>query len=196
MVLLSKVPGMTVFAPSSYQEVGQMLHDALEITDGPSAIRWAKTDARHVGPDEIGSGLNARQLQAGTELCIISVGKMLDAAEAAAAQLESEGISVSLWDARLVKPLDINMLTAAAEHPYVITIEDGLRDGGVGSAIADSLSELTLGSTPVRVRILGVPTQYIAHGKPAAILAELGLDAAGITESARSLCRAEGNVTA
>ncbi len=196
MVLLTKVPGMTVFAPSSYQEVGQMLHDALEVTDGPSAIRWAKTEARHVGPDEIGSGLNARQLQAGTELCIISVGKMLDAAEAAAAQLESEGISVSLWDARVVKPLDINMLTAAAEHPYVITIEDGLRDGGVGSAIADSLSELTLGRTPVRVRILGVPTQYIAHGKPAAILAELGLDAAGITASARALCRAEGNVTA
>jgi 1-deoxy-D-xylulose-5-phosphate synthase len=66
----------------------------------------------------------------------------------------------------------------------------------VGSAIADSLSELTIGRTPTRVRTLGVPTQYIAHGKPAAILAELGLDAAGITESARSLCRAEGNVTA
>jgi 1-deoxy-D-xylulose-5-phosphate synthase len=196
MVLLTKVPGMTVFAPSSYQEVGQMLHDALEISDGPSAIRWAKTDARHVGPDEVGSGLNARQLLAGTELCIISIGKMLDAAEAAAMQLASEGISVSLWDARVVKPLDINMLTAAAEHPFVITIEDGLRDGGVGSAISDSLSELTIGRTPPRVRTLGVPTQYIAHGKPAAILSELGLDAAGITESARLLCRAEGNVTA
>lgn len=173
-----------------------MLHDALEITDGPSALRWAKTDARHVGPEEVGSGLNARQLLAGTELCIISVGKMLDAAEAAAEQLESEGLSVSLWDARVVKPLDLNMLTAAAEHPFVITIEDGLREGGVGSAAADAIAELTVGRSQPRVRVLGIPTQYIAHGKPAAILADLGLDAAGIVESARALCASGRNVTA
>ncbi|MBU6328875.1 MAG: 1-deoxy-D-xylulose-5-phosphate synthase [Acidobacteria bacterium] len=196
MVLLTKVPGMTVFAPSSYQEVGQMLHDALDITDGPSAIRWAKTEARHVGPTEVGSGLNARQIISGTDLCIISVGKMLDTAEAAAAQLTAEGLSVSLWDARVVKPLDINMLAAAAAHPYVITVEDGLREGGVGSAIADSLAELSIGRTAPRVRTLGVPTQYVPHGKPAAILAELGLDADGIAASARAMCRTERNVIA
>ena len=173
-----------------------MLHDALDITDGPSAIRWAKTDARHVGPDEVGSGLNARRLCTGTDLCIISVGKMLDAAETAAAQLESEGLSVSVWDARVVKPLDLNMLAAAAEHPFVLTVEDGLREGGVGSAVADAIAELTIGRTQPRVRILGVPTQYIAHGKPAAILADLGLDAAGIAESARTLCGSDRNVTA
>ena len=196
MVLLTKVPGMTVFAPSSYQEVGQMLHDALELTDGPSAIRWAKTDARHVAPDEVGHGLEARRLRTGTDLCIISVGKMLDAAEAAAIALEAEGLSVTLWDARVVKPLDINMLTAAAEHPFVLTVEDGLREGGVGSAVSDALAELTMGRTEPRVRTLGVPTQYIPHGKPAAILADLGLDASGIAESARSLCATGHNVIA
>ena len=191
MVLLTKVPGMTVFAPSSYQEIGQMLHDALEITDGPIAIRWAKTAARQVSESEVGSGLNARQLRSGTDLCIVSVGKMLDAAEAAADMLAAEGISVTLWDARVVKPLDPAMLADAARHPHVLTIEDGLREGGVGMSLGDQLAELTIGHAEPRVRVLGIPAQYIAHGKPEAILAELGLDAAGITASALSMMNAD-----
>ena len=187
MVLLTKVPNMTVFAPSSYQEIGQMLHDALDIVDGPVAIRWAKTAARQAAPDQVGRGLKARQLRDGTDLCIISVGKMLDAAEAAADLLTADGVSVSLWDARVVKPLDPAMLDAAARHPFVITVEDGLRAGGIGMAIADLLSERTIGETEPRVRVLGIPDRYIAHGKPDAILADLGLDAAGITASALSM---------
>ena len=194
MVLLTKVPNMTVFAPSSYQEIGQMLHDALEITDGPIAIRWAKTAARQSPPEEVGSGLNARRTRIGTQLCIVSVGKMLDAAEIAAEQLEAQGISVSVWDARVVKPLDPAMIEDAARHPYVITIEDGLRQGGVGMSVADLVREHTIGDTEPRVRVLGIPSQYIAHGKPDAILADLGLDAAGITASALSMIRS-GNST-
>jgi 1-deoxy-D-xylulose-5-phosphate synthase len=191
LVLLTKVPGMTVFAPSSYQELGQMLHDALEIASGPSAIRWAKTAARHVPESEVGHGLDARRLRAGREVCLISVGKMLDAAEAAADLLEGDGLSVTLWDARVVKPLDPRMLADAGGHPYVITIEDGLREGGVGMTVADRLCELTVGRREPRVRVLGVPAAYIPHGKPDAILAELGLDSAGIVASVMSLMAAE-----
>jgi 1-deoxy-D-xylulose-5-phosphate synthase len=191
MVLLTKVPNMTVFAPSSYQELGQMLHDALEITDGPSAVRFPKTAARHVGPDEVGRGLEARRLRRGDDLCIISVGKMLDAAEAAADLLEADGVSVSLWDARVVKPLDPKMLDDAGRHPYVVTVEDGLREGGVGMSIADRLAELTVGRHEPRVRVLGVPAQYLPHAKPDAILADLGLDTAGIAASAVSLMAAD-----
>jgi len=191
MVLLTKVPGMTVFAPSSYQEIGQMLHDALEITSGPSAIRWAKTAARQATEDEVGHGLHGRRLRTGDDMCIISVGKMLDAAEAAAEMLARDGVSVTLWDARVVKPLDPAMLTDAARHPYVITLEDGLRDGGVGMAVADRLCELTVGRREPRVRVLGVPAAYLPHGKPDAILTELGLDAAGVFASAVSLMAAD-----
>jgi len=191
MVLLTKVPGMTVFAPSSYQELGQMLHDALEITDGPSAIRWAKTAARQAGESEVGSGLEARRLLEGDDLCIISVGKMLDAAEAAAERLAADGTSVSLWDARVVKPLDPEMLADAARHPCVLTVEDGIREGGVGSAIGDQLAEHTLGGPEPRVRVLGLPDGYLLHAKPDAILAELGLDRDGILASAMSLLSAD-----
>jgi 1-deoxy-D-xylulose-5-phosphate synthase len=188
MVLFTKVPGMTMFAPSSYQELQVMLHDALGITSGPVAIRWPKTMARQAGDDEIGHGLRGRRTRVGDSLCIISVGKMLDSAEAAADRLERDGVSVTVWDARVVKPLDPEMLADAARHPYVLTVEDGLRDGGVGSAIADQVGELTIDApAPPRVRVLGTPLAYIPHGKPDDILTELGLDVSGLVASALRL---------
>jgi 1-deoxy-D-xylulose-5-phosphate synthase len=193
MVLFTKVPDMVVLAPSSYQDLQVMFHDALELTSGPVAIRWPKTMARQVGPDDVGHGLSARKTRSGTDLCIIAVGKLVEAAETAAAQLEAEGLSVTVWDARVVKPLDPDMLVDAAGHALVITAEDGLREGGVGATISDRISELALGRpTAPRVRILGTPVAYIPHGKPDAILAELGLDANGIAASARSLMGSQG----
>ena len=188
MVWFSKVPNMTIFAPSSYQELQQNLHDALDLTDGPSLIRFPKTMARHVGPDEVGSGVQARRLREGDHLCILSVGKMLEPAEAAADLLAAEGVSVTLWDARVVTPPDPAMLADAARHPFVLTIEDGMREGGAGALFADHLAELSVGrpETP-KVRVLGTPRSYIPHGKPDAILAELGLDTPGIVASALSL---------
>ncbi|MCC5953666.1 MAG: 1-deoxy-D-xylulose-5-phosphate synthase [Acidimicrobiia bacterium] len=192
MVLLSKVPGMTMFAPSSYQELGVMLHEALEITDGPTAIRWPKTTARHVADEEVGSGLAGRKARSGDDLCIVAVGKMLEAALDAAEQLEADGISTTVWDPRVVCPLDPQMLADVARHPFVLTIEDGLREGGIGAAVADEVSELSLGAArPPRVRVLGVPRAYIPHGKPDEILAELGLDASGIVASAHGLVAAQ-----
>ena len=191
MMLLTKVPGMTVFAPSSYQELQQNLHDAMAITDGPVTIRWPKTAARQESPENVGHGLSARRLRQGDELCIVSVGKMLDAAEAAAERLAADGTSVSLWDARVVKPLDPEMLADAARHPYVLTVEDGVREGGVGSAIGEQLAEHTLGGPEPRVRVLGLPDAFVLHAKPEAILAELGLDRDGILASAMSLISAD-----
>ncbi|HEX4868781.1 MAG TPA: 1-deoxy-D-xylulose-5-phosphate synthase [Acidimicrobiales bacterium] len=190
MALLTKVPGMTLFAPSSYQELGQMLHDALDLcTDGPSAIRWSKTAAPAVSPDEVGSGLSARKVRAGRDLCILAVGKMLAAAQAAADLLAADGIDATVWDVRVV-PLDPEMLADAADHPVVLTAEDGIREGGVGSMIADAISRLEAAGPSPKVRVLGTPIDYIPHAKPDAILAELGLDAAGLAAEARALVAA------
>jgi 1-deoxy-D-xylulose-5-phosphate synthase len=188
MMLFTKVPGMVVFAPSSYQELQVMFHDALEITSGPVAIRWPKTMARQVDADDVGHGLHARRVRAGDDVCIIAVGKLLEAAEQAADVLTAEGVSTTVWDARVVKPLDPDMLADAARHRFVITAEDGLREGGVGSVIADRITELAAPTdVATRVKVLGTPVEYIPHGKPDAILAELGLDAAGIAAAARDL---------
>jgi 1-deoxy-D-xylulose-5-phosphate synthase len=181
MVLFTKVPGMTVFAPSSYQELQVMLAEALEL-DGPAVIRWPKTAARTSHEWEIGHGLKARRLRKGTEVCILSVGKMLDVAEQAATLLEDEGVSVTLWDTRIVAPLDSSMIDDAAEHRVVVTVEDGLAAGGVGEAMRDAVH---CAAPDVRVTVLGIPTRYLAHGKPDAILAQLGLDGPGIAGAAR-----------
>jgi 1-deoxy-D-xylulose-5-phosphate synthase len=180
---------MTIFAPSSYLELQQMLRDALDITSGPVAIRWPKTAARVAPDDQVGYGLNARRVREGGDLCILAVGKLVEAAEQAAASLAEEGIEATVWDARVVKPLDEAMIADACRHRLVITVEDGLREGGAGSAMADRISTHALesGVTAPPVRVLGTPVAYLAHGKPDAILAELGLDAAGIAAEARRL---------
>ena len=158
-----------------------MLHDALEFcTEGPSAIRYSKTMPPE-GQTTTGSGLSARQVRAGQDVCLIGVGKMLAAAQEAATRLEQQGISATVWDPRVVKPLDPEMLEDAAGHRLVITIEDGLRDGGIGASVADSLSQLAPTDGP-SVRVLGVPTVHLPQGKPDTILAKLGLDADGIVD--------------
>jgi 1-deoxy-D-xylulose-5-phosphate synthase len=198
LALLSKVPGMTIFAPSSYREVGVMLHDALELcTAGPAAIRFPKTmppddaSATSDGGEEVGSGLSARKVRTGRDVCILAVGKMLAPARAAAdAMASSQGIQAAVWDVRLVKPLDEEMLAEAAAYAHVVTVEDGYRDGGAGSAIADRLAGLAAGhehEDSPQVTVLGVPVRFISHGKPDDILASVGLDAEGIAATVRAV---------
>ncbi len=179
LVLMSKVPGMTIFCPSSYQELQQMMLDAYTITDGPVCIRWPKTAAPSVSDDQVGHGLGARLERRGTDVCLIGVGKMLAAAQQAADLLAADGLSVTVWDPRVVKPLDPEMLADAARHKLVVSIEDGLRDGGIGSSIATTLET-------TEVRVLGVPTAYLPQGKADDILATLGLDGPGVAASVRA----------
>ncbi len=177
MALLSKVPGMTILAPSSAQELQVMLDDALR-ADGPVAIRYPKGPARQVEADQVGTGLGARRVRHGPDVCIVAVGPLLEAAEEAGRLLAHQGVDATIWDARAVKPLDPAMLADAARHPLVVTVEDGVLQGGAGTSIARALA-----GDQVPVLALGVPDQYIPHGNRNRILARLGLDAAGIAAS-------------
>ena len=152
-------------------------------------IRFPKTMPPTPEEGDVGSGLAARQVAVGDEVCLIGVGKMLGPAREAAEKLAADGIAVTVWDPRVVKPLDVDMLQDAARHRLVVTIEDGLRDGGVGSMIADALRDLAPVEGP-SVRVLGVPSAYIAHGKPDTILARLGLDADGLVSEVNAWLRA------
>ena len=181
LALCLRIPGMTVFAPSSAQELRVMLHDAVDL-NGPASVRFARGAARNVDPGEVGSGLSARRVRSGDEVCLIGVGRMLESAEQAAEKLEAEGRSVTVWDPRVVKPLDQAMIEDAARHQLVVTIEDGIREGGAGSAIREALAAVAPAGPPVVV--LGTPDRYLPHGQPDQILVELGLDADGIASSA------------
>lgn len=185
MVLLAKVPGMTMFAPSSYQEVGQMLQDAMEITSGPVSLRWARTEARMVEESQVGHGLTARKARQGDDICLVGVGKMLWPCLEAADRLAADGIEATVWDPRVIKPFDPEMLEDLARFDCVVTVEDGLADGGVGSRIAAEIETMTEGTgRNPRVKVMGTPTQFIHHGSPDRILSELGLDADGIEAAA------------
>ncbi len=185
MVLLSKVPGMTIFAPSSYQELQVMLEDAVELCDGPAALRWSKTKSVEVPPDEVGSGFTARKARSGgSDICLIGVGKMLADCLDAAELLAAEGIDATVWDPRVVKPLDPAMITDAAAHRFVLTAEDGLRSGGIGDAIRDQVCD---SGSNARVKVIGVPVSYVPQGKAETILADLGLNAEGIAAEVRHL---------
>ena len=92
LALLTKVPGLTLFAPSSYEEMTVMLEEALRITSGPVALRWPKTVARHVMPGAVGTGRNARRVRVGDDVCILALGKMVEAAEEAAELLDARDV--------------------------------------------------------------------------------------------------------
>jgi 1-deoxy-D-xylulose-5-phosphate synthase len=185
MALLSKVPGMRVLAPSSAQELAQMMHDATTLVDaGPISIRYPRGAARQVGEHEVGSGLSARKAVEGDGgVCIVAVGKMLETAEKAASELAAGGTGVTVWDARCCAPLDPAMVADAATHRLVVTIEDGVRDGGIGMSIADAVCAI---DPSTRVDVLGLPTKFIPHDPNSqAILARFGLDAESVVTLVR-----------
>jgi len=185
LALLTKVPGMTVLAPSSYEEVGTMLAQAIAIRTGPVALRWPKTEARR--SSVTGHGLVARRVREGYGVCLLGLGKMLEACEGAARELERAGVDATVWDVRAAAPLDPAMLRDALRHQVVLTAEDGVAEGGVGSAIASALRQAAgAGPVPI-VAPCGLPAAYFPPGAPADILAAHGLDSRQLARKALSL---------
>src|SRR5487761_823162 len=186
MAYLRCIPNMVVTAPSSPDEMRRLLATALS-HDGPFAIRYPRgaAPANATAPLEplvIGRSISRRE---GTDIAIVAVGKMVGVALDAARQLEAaDGLSVSVVDARFVKPLDPHLVDVAASHRVVLTVEDGTRVGGFGSAVAELLADA---GVRVPLRRLGVNDRFVEHGGQAALLSEMGLDADGVVRSAREL---------
>jgi 1-deoxy-D-xylulose-5-phosphate synthase len=193
MALLSKVPGMRVLAPSSTQDLQQMLSNAISLADtGPVAIRYPKGLARNVDENDIGSGLQARKLVNGAtkRVCILAIGKLVGAALEAAETLKASNVDVTVWDVRSCAPLDPAMIADAMQHDVVITAEDGIRDGGIGMTIENTINDTIQTSTghkrPI-VQVLGVPTTFVPTAKPQVILHQMGLDSQGIISTVKDL---------
>ena len=176
IAMYARVPGMTILAPSSVQELSAMMEQALKIDDGPVAIRWPRGNAQE--SRIVGNGLSARQVRKGSDAAILAAGPMLQAAEAAADLLTQEGVDAAVWDPRVLKPVDRDMIRSVIDLPLVVTVEDGSRVGGFGSLVTDALQRRQ-GQIP-RLLQLGTPDEYLPHGTAAELHAEFGLDASGI----------------
>jgi len=165
------------------------LSDAISLADtGPVAIRYPKGLARNVDENDIGSGLQARKLVDGPtkRVCILAIGKLVGAALEAAETLQASNVDVTVWDVRSCSPLDPAMIADAIHHDVVIIAEDGIRDGGIGMTIENTINDLCRAATghkrPI-VQVLGVPTTFVPTAKPNVILHQMGLDAQGIVEA-------------
>ena len=160
-----------------------MLATALSMST-PTALRFPKTLPQPFD-GAIGSGLQAREVLRGDgSLCVLAVGKMAPSAMAAIAAMGSSRGRVTLYDVRVLPP-DPSMIDDALAHERIITVEDGTRHGGAGTlmvaAVRDRAQEL--GQSFPTTRILGVPRAFLEHHRPDLLLAELGLDPAGLTEA-------------
>ncbi|HVB51991.1 MAG TPA: 1-deoxy-D-xylulose-5-phosphate synthase [Acidimicrobiales bacterium] len=183
IALCLAIPNMTVFAPSTAEEVPGMLETALSMSS-PTALRYPKTLPKPFD-GVVGSGLDAREVVRGDgSLCVLAVGKMAPAAYKALELLGEDARGVTLYDVRVLPP-DIAMIDDALNHERIITVEDGTRHGGAGtlmvSAVRSRAQEL---ERPFPMtRILGAPRAYLEQHQPDELLAELGLDPEGLAGS-------------
>lgn len=182
LAMCLRVPGMTIFAPSCIEELPVMFAEALTITSGPVAMRWSRGAAPTSCDGDVGTGRQARKVRSGDDVCLLGVGTQLSHCLDAADLLAEQGIDATVYDVRTV-PLDRQMLRDAAQHRLVVTVEDGVRVGGVGSVVADEVTRLPgLDRTPETIE-LGTPVGYLPHGDPSTLRSELGLDGPGIAAS-------------
>lgn len=188
VAMLRPIPNLVLMSPMDEPELRNMMFTAQDPALGPVVIRYPRgegstvdwrTPMRRV---EIGTG---RKLRDGADVALLSYGPIGVEAEAVADALEALGISAAHYDLRFAKPLDKTLLDEAlAAHSLVVTMEDGARDGGVGSAVVEHAMERGCRCRIVRV---GVPDEFVAHGSVAELYRECGMDA----ESVVSLVRKE-----
>jgi 1-deoxy-D-xylulose-5-phosphate synthase len=184
MVQALQVPGCAIFAPSEPAEVEPALTAALE-TNGPALVRYPKTLAP--GPlAPVGTGLEARLLRDGDgQVVLVGVGKLARACVEAADILAADGLDATVYDPRVIRPADPDLVEQMASARLVVTAEDGLAHGGAGAYLLAQVELLSAsrGEVGPHTVVLGVPTTYLAHAKPDAVLAHLGLDGPGIAAS-------------
>ena len=180
IALCLAIPNMTIFAPSSAQEVPEMLSTAMSMST-PTALRFPKTLPQPFDK-KIGEGLRARRVTRGDgSLCVLAVGKMAPSSFAALQLLGETSRRITLYDVRVLPP-DATMIDDALEHDRIITVEDGTRHGGGGALMVAAARNRSqeLGRPLPTTRILGVPRAYLEHHHPDALLAEIGLDPEGL----------------
>ncbi|MGG1949016.1 1-deoxy-D-xylulose-5-phosphate synthase [Trinickia sp. NRRL B-1857] len=186
LAFLRCIPNMTVMVPADENECRQMLYTALQ-QPNPTAVRYPRGAGTGVATVKqmtalpVGRGEIRRESTApkGSRIAILAFGTMVAPALAAA-----EALDATVANMRFVKPIDADLVRELAQtHDALVTIEEGCIMGGAGSACVESL----LANGVVRpVLQLGLPDSFIDHGDPAKLLAECGLDGAGIEKSIRA----------
>jgi 1-deoxy-D-xylulose-5-phosphate synthase len=186
LVYLSALPGMTVMAPKDENELRNMLATAIAL-DAPVALRFPRGNGIGVPQDptfkplEIGK---AEILHEGRDIAILALGSMVYPCLEAATKLEALGIHSTVINARFMKPLDGELISAlATEKQFLVTAEEGTEAGGFGASVAAFLHDRRVPASIVRI---AVPDRIIPHGAPNLLHAKYGLDVDGIVDRIKS----------
>ena len=181
---LRSIPNMTIMAPKDENELRHMLKTALAF-NGPISVRYPRgsgvgadiTEALHELP--IGK---AEVLRDGKDVCLWAIGSMVQSALAAAKLLAERGIDAGVVNMRFAKPLDEKLLLAHAKlYGKIVTLEEGVLAGGVGSAVLETLNNNGL-LEQCKVLSFGIPDEFVMHGDKKLLFRDLGLDTPTIAE--------------
>ena len=173
---LRNLPNLALMAPKDGLELEEMLEWAIN-SGRPTAIRYPRDKAANCKL-QIANNLQlgrAEVLKEGKDFLVIALGSMVAPSLEAVEQLEKEGLSGTLINARFVKPLDINLLgPVSGKAKFIFTVEEGVLEGGFGSAVAEALNK--------PLARIGLPCEFIPHGKREILLEKYGLTSQGIAD--------------
>jgi len=176
MAMLSMVPGLRLAAPRDEATLRAALRTAVDIDDGPSVVRYPKGALVDPIPalDTIdGVDILARHADGtGREVLVVGIGSLAPTALAVADLLAAHGLRVTVVDPRWVLPVPAALVKLAGQHHHVVTLEDGLVDGGIGTMLAQRASEAGV-RTPVQS--IGIPLAFLDHATRDQIVGDLRL---------------------
>lgn len=177
IAFMRHIPNIVLMMPKDENEGRHMVQTAISYDDGPIAMRFPRGNGLGVKMDEklqtipIGSW---EVLRPGTDAVILTFGTTIEMALEAAEELQKEGRSVRVVNARFIKPIDKKMMKdILGEGLPILTIEEAVLEGGFGSSILEFAQEQGMYHTPIDR--MGIPDQFIEHGSVTALLEEIGL---------------------
>ena len=183
MTIGNVVPGLRLAAPRDGAQVRRQLREALEVSDGPTVLRFPKGVVAH--PIDRVRQLGALDVlhetsQGAVDLLIVGVGVMAATSIGVAEKLEAQGLSVRVVDPRWVLPVSSDLLTAVNEATTVAVIEDNLVSGGIGSAVTLAVRQAGRNTS---VHCYGIPKEFLRHASRGQVLEQIGLTPDAIATS-------------
>lgn len=190
---LRSMPEMTIMAPKDENELRHMLKTAVDF-DGPFSVRYPRGSGAGVSITEPMHSLpigKAEVLREGKDVCLWAIGSMVQSALQAADKLAERGISAGVVNMRFAKPLDEELLLEqAAQYGKIVTLEEGVLQGGVGSAVLETLNAAKM-LQKCQVLTLGIPDEFVLHGDKKLLFKDLGLDVETIADKIAALVKEE-----
>lgn len=192
LACLRPIPHLTICAPLDEHELRHMMFTAQQPNQGAFVIRYPRGRSIHADwrqPMKILPVGKGRCLQEGHDLAIVSIGHIGNNAISVAQELLSESrIQIGVYDMRFLKPLDTTLLdTIANRYRHIITLEDGVVKGGLGSAVEEYLLQRQSSSPLPSIHPMGIPDEFITHGSITHLQHQCGIDVEGIKQRCKQL---------